>query len=160
MAATGGAAAGLAGILASHRAPAHAQGTTLHILRWNDFVPAGDEVLARQMTEASRILGAKVTLERINANDIQARVTAAVSSGAGPDIIHMLHNWAHLYEKSLVDVSDIAQAIGQAQGGYYPAAGSLQGRGNVARRPPRDHAKSRRLSQVASRRNRCLGISE
>ena len=125
MAATGAAAAGLAGVLASHRAPAHAQGTTLHVLRWNDFVPAGDEVLARQMTEASRILGAKVTLERINANDIQARVTAAVSSGAGPDIIHMLHNWAHLYEKSLVDVSDVAQAVGQAQGGYYPAAEAL-----------------------------------
>ena len=89
---TGGAVAGLADILTSRQGPAWAQGTTLHILRWNDFVPAGDEVLARQMIEAQRLFGAKITLERINANDIQARVTAAVSSGAGPDIIHMLHN--------------------------------------------------------------------
>ncbi len=28
-------------------------------------------------------------------SDIQARVTAAVSSGAGPDIMHMLHGWPH-----------------------------------------------------------------
>ena len=30
---------GLAGILESGRAPAYAQGTKLHILRWNDFIP-------------------------------------------------------------------------------------------------------------------------
>ena len=133
---TGGAAAGLAGILSSRHAPAWAQGTTLHILRWNDFVPAGDEVLARQMIEAQRLFGAKVTLERINANDIQARVTAAVSSGTGPDIIHMLHNWPHLYEKSLVDVSDVAQATAQAQGGYYAAAETLCRVGGVWRSVP------------------------
>ncbi len=31
---------GIAAILASGRAPAYAQGTTMHWLRWNDFVPA------------------------------------------------------------------------------------------------------------------------
>ena len=39
------AASGLAGILATGRAPAYAQGQKLHIVRWVDFVPAGDEVL-------------------------------------------------------------------------------------------------------------------
>ena len=38
-------AAGMAGILASHRAPVFAQANTVHILRWNDFVPAADKVL-------------------------------------------------------------------------------------------------------------------
>ena len=76
---------GIEGILAAQRAPARAQGTKLHLLRWNDFVPAADEVLAKQMPEASKALGAEVTLERINANDLQARITAAISSGSGPD---------------------------------------------------------------------------
>src|SRR5437867_11035582 len=74
------AAVGLEGILAARQAPAYAQGTKLHLLRWNDFVPAADEVLLRQMPEASKALGAEVTLERINANDLQARITAAISS--------------------------------------------------------------------------------
>jgi multiple sugar transport system substrate-binding protein len=117
----GAAAGGLAGILESHRAPAYAQGTKLHILRWNDFVPAADEVLAKQMPEASKALGAEVTLERINANDIQSRVTAAISAGTGPDVIHMLHNWTHLYASSLVDVGDVAEALGKSMGGFYPA---------------------------------------
>jgi len=72
------------------------------------------------MPEASKALGAEVTLERINANDLQARITAAISSGSGPDIIHVLKNWPHLYEKSLVDVSDVAEATGKAQGGLLP----------------------------------------
>jgi len=119
---TGAAAAsGLAGILASGRAPAYAQGTKLHILRWNDFVPAADEVLMKQMPEASKALGAEVTLERINANDLQSRITAAIQSGSGPDVIHMLHNWTHLYAKNLVDVGDVATDIGKAQGGQYAA---------------------------------------
>ena len=37
-------AAGMAGILASHRAPVFAQANQVHILRWNDFVPAADKV--------------------------------------------------------------------------------------------------------------------
>jgi multiple sugar transport system substrate-binding protein len=117
--------AGLAGILAAGRAPAWAQGSRLHLLRWVDFVPAGDEVLTRQMAEAEKALGAQITLERINANDIQARITAAISSGSGPDVFHLLHNWAHLYERSLVDVSDVTDGIGRAQGGYYQAAEEL-----------------------------------
>ena len=112
---------GLAGILESGRAPAYAQGQKLHLVRWVDFVPAGDELLKKQMPEAGKALGAEITLETINANDIQPRVTAAVSSGSGPDIFHMLHNWPQLYASSLVDVADLADATGKAQGGYYDA---------------------------------------
>src|SRR5436309_3243596 len=53
------AAGGIEGILAAGRAPAHAQGTKLHLLRWNDFVPAADEALAKLMTDANKALGAQ-----------------------------------------------------------------------------------------------------
>jgi len=134
--ASGAAAAGLAGILESGRAPAFAQGTKLHIVRWVDFVPAGDEVLKGQMGEAGKALGAEITLETINANDIQPRITAAISSGSGADIFHLLHNWAHLYEKSLVDVGDIVADIGKAQGGYYPILETLDRVNGVWRAVP------------------------
>src|SRR5215467_1607289 len=71
-------AGGLAAILASGRAPAYAQGTTLHWLRWSDFVPASDQLLRSQIVpECEKALGIKLTLETINANDIQARITSA-----------------------------------------------------------------------------------
>src|SRR2546425_13212353 len=106
---SGGAAAlaitGVEGIVAARRAPAFAQGTKLHIVRWVDFIPEADVELKRQAPEASKALGAEVTFEFINANDLQPRITAAVQSGSGADIIQMLWNWPQLYATSLVDVS-------------------------------------------------------
>jgi multiple sugar transport system substrate-binding protein len=112
---------GIAGILAAHRAPAFAQGTKLHIVRWNDFIPEADVELKRQAPEASKALGAEVTFEFINANDLQPRITAAIQSGSGADIFQMLYNWPQLYANALADVSDVAEPIGKAQGGFYDA---------------------------------------
>ena len=119
---TATATGGIAAILASGRAPAYAQTTTVHWLRWNDFVPASDEALRAMLPEAEKALGIKVNLERVNLNDLQPRFTAAVQSGAGADIIHLFNNHPHLYTSVLVDVSDVAEEIGKAQGGYYPSA--------------------------------------
>jgi multiple sugar transport system substrate-binding protein len=111
---------GMAGILASGRTPAIAQTTTLHWLRWNDFVPASDQLLRTEIAqECEKALGIKLNIETINGNDLQARATSAIQSGSGPDIICVLNNWAQLYGESLVDVSDIAEEIGKSQGGFY-----------------------------------------
>ena len=125
------AATGVAGILAEGRAPAWAQGTKLHIVRWVDFIPESDVELKRQMPEASKALGAEVVLETINANDLQPRITAAIQSGAGPDIFHMLYNWPQLYANALVDVSDLATSLAKAEGGFYdvwPASANVRGK--------------------------------
>jgi ABC-type glycerol-3-phosphate transport system substrate-binding protein len=111
---------GLAAILASGRAPAYAQGASLHWLRWADFVPASDKLLKEKIApQCEKDLGIKLNIEMINANDLQARTTAAIQSGTGPDIIMLLGTWPQLYADSVVDVSDVAEEIGKAQGGYY-----------------------------------------
>src|SRR5256884_4308547 len=120
--AAGVAATGLESIVAARRAPAFAQGTRLNILRWVDFVPACDVELKRQAGEASKALGAEVVFESINANDLQPELPASIPSGAGPDIIMMLHNWPHLYQNGLVDVTDLGEWQGKDQGGYYAQA--------------------------------------
>jgi multiple sugar transport system substrate-binding protein len=112
-------AGGLAGVLEAQRAPAYAQARKLHILQFVDFVPEGDGELRRQVAEAGKTLGAEITLETINANDLQARITATIESRSGPDIIHMLHNWSHLYQGGLTDVSDLAEWKAKDQGGFY-----------------------------------------
>jgi len=114
---------GLAGILASGHAPAYAQGATVHWLKWNDFVPAADEHLRKvAIPAAEKALGLKITLETINANDLQARTTAGIQSKSGPDLIMAFNSNAQLYSESLADVSELCEAIGPAQGGYYDIA--------------------------------------
>ena len=122
----GVATTGLAGILASHRAPVFAQANTVHILRWNDFVPAADKVLREVFVpEVAKALGVKLNVETVNANDLPARATAAIQSGSGPDIIMLLNNLPHLYSSAAVDVSALADEVGKAQGGIYDPSAKL-----------------------------------
>src|ERR1043166_4211127 len=111
---------GMAGILATGRAPAYAQGATLHWLRWNDFVPASDQLLRKEITaECQKALGIRLNIETINGNDIQARITSAVQSRSGPDIVTALNNWPQLSAESTVDGSEGGEKRGKARGGFY-----------------------------------------
>src|SRR5229473_2121211 len=111
---------GMAGILATGRAPAFAQGTTVHWLRWNDFVPASDQLLRKELLPAAeKALGIKINFETVNGNDLQPRITSAIQSGAGPDIIMLFNNHPQIYSESVVDLSDLASGVSKAEGGYY-----------------------------------------
>src|SRR5258708_32868093 len=122
---------GLAAILASGRAPAYAQGTAVHWLRWSDFVPSSDVLLKGKITEeCQKALGIKLTLETVNANDLQARITSAIQSGAGADIIMGFNNWPQLYADSVADAGDVANEIASAQGGYYEVSTKIATVGN------------------------------
>jgi multiple sugar transport system substrate-binding protein len=130
VAGTAATAGGLAGILATGRAPAYAQTSEVHWLRWNDFVPACDELLRKKLLpEAEKALGIKVKYETVNGNDLQPRITSGIQSGAGPDLIMLFNNHPHLYRASLVDMSDVAEDIAKAQGGWYKLASGNAGSG-------------------------------
>ena len=117
------ASGGLAGILASGRAPAFAEGTTLHWLKFVDFVPVSDQLLKGKLKEdCQKALGINLEVETINGDGVQARITSAIQSKSGPDILMAVNNWAQLYADSLVDVSDLAEARGKAEGGYFETA--------------------------------------
>src|SRR5271169_4408243 len=119
-------AGGLAAILASGRAPAFAQGTTLHWVRGSDYVPVSDQTLRTKINEqAQKDLGIKFNLEGVDGLTIQARVTSAIQSKSGPDILMAVNNWSQLYAESVVDVSEVAEEIGKAQGGYYETAKAI-----------------------------------
>jgi multiple sugar transport system substrate-binding protein len=116
---------GMAGILATGRAPAFAQGTTVHWIRWNDFVPASDQLLRKELLpEAEKALGIKINFETVNGNDLQPRITSAIQSGAGPDVFMLFNNHPQIYSESLVDMGDVTDGIAKAQGAYYDLAKS------------------------------------
>ena len=114
---------GLATILATGKAPAYAQGVTVHWLKWADFVPAADTFLRREaLPAAEKALGFKINLETIGLNDLQARATAGIQSKSGADIIMGFNSHPQLYAESLADVSSVTEEIGAKQGGYYDIA--------------------------------------
>ena len=109
---------GLAGILASGRAPAFAQGTTLHWLKFVDFVPVSDQLLKGKIKDAcQKALGITLNIETINGDGIQARISSAIQSKSGPDIKKAASNRGHLNAESHVDFRVNAEEVGKAQGG-------------------------------------------
>src|SRR5215472_5233024 len=114
---------GITGILASGRAPAYGQTISLQWLKFVDFVPVSDQLLRGKITEeCQKALGVKLNIETIEGNGIQPRITSAIQSSTGPDIIMAINNWPQLYGGSVADVGDVAEEIGNALGGYYETA--------------------------------------
>src|SRR5512134_1437168 len=120
---------GIPGILHAGQAPAYAKGTKLHYLMQLHFIPATDKVFMGQAAEFGKQMGVEIQVERIGQNDVPTRAAAAVEMKSGPDIIQIQNNFPHLLADGAVDVGDIAEAIGKAQGGYYdlPKANAFSG---------------------------------
>jgi multiple sugar transport system substrate-binding protein len=122
----GAALGGMAGILATGRTPAYAQQKTVHWLKWVDFVPATDQMFNKElMPQAEKDLGIKMKLETVNGNDLQPRITAAIQSGAGPDLIMSFNSYTHLYANSVVDMGALAEEVGKREGGIYKYAQAI-----------------------------------
>jgi multiple sugar transport system substrate-binding protein len=52
-------------------------------LQWLHFIPAADTLFEAQAKEFGKQAGVEIGIDRINQNDIQARVTAAIRAAPG-----------------------------------------------------------------------------
>jgi len=117
--ATGGPSTSPAPAASPAGAAASLRGSSLAFLGGTYFVPAAQEMFTKQMQQWGEQNGVKVSADYMVWTDLQAKIAATVQSGAGADVVEMWPVWPYLYKDALVDVSDIAEPMGQAQGGYY-----------------------------------------
>jgi ABC-type glycerol-3-phosphate transport system substrate-binding protein len=101
----------LAGPFLGGKAPAYAQARKLHYLQWSSFVPAADVEIHRQAGEFKKATGIDITVEMINQNDMAARITAAIESRSGADVIQMNANQPHLFAGGLADHNALVQEL-------------------------------------------------
>lgn len=102
-----------AGTLLSGKAPAVAQEKNLHVLAWSHFIKEADALMRDKLIpEFHQASGVKVQYETINANDLNARITAAVESNTGPDIFQTIWNQPHLYAAGLEDHNALGAELG------------------------------------------------
>src|SRR5215813_14810718 len=119
----GAAGASLLTMLDARRAPAQIKGTSLRILQWSHFVPAYDVWFDKFAEDWGNQVGVKVRVDRIPHLEIPSRLAAEFAAGRGHDLIYFVGTiLTGLYYKNLVDVSDIAERVGNKWGGWIPAA--------------------------------------
>jgi len=119
---TAGVAAAIAGApRVTFGAPSFPKGTKLQLLKASIFPGKLEDDETKRLAEVfKKESGVEISIESLPPNDLQARTSTHIELRTGPDIILMIHNWPHLYEDGLVDVSDVAEELGARYGGYYP----------------------------------------
>jgi multiple sugar transport system substrate-binding protein len=93
------------------KAPAYAQERKLHYLQWSSFIPAADVEIDRQAEEFKKATGIDITVEKINQNDMAARITAAIESGSGADVVQLNANQPQLFGAGLADHNALMQEL-------------------------------------------------
>ena len=116
---------------------AHAQlkitpekGAKLRVLRWKRFVQGDEDVWAANTMKFTQATGVEVRVDAEGWEDVRPKAAVAANVGSGPDIIISTMEDAHQYPEKLVDVSDVANYLGNKYGGWYPLAKDYGMHGN------------------------------
>jgi multiple sugar transport system substrate-binding protein len=127
---TAGAAAGLAGVLASRTPPLYAATRTLTMLSANHFVPASDENLRGWAKEFEKAHKCRVKIDFIAHRDTYVKVAKEQETREGHDIVFLFFSKPHLHHEDL-ETLDFMEDLGTKLGGWYDlarAAGQVEGR--------------------------------
>lgn len=96
------------------------KGAKLRFLRWGKFLDAEDQATTANIRAFTQATGVEVRIDNEWQDDIQTKAALAANIEHGPDIIWALHTTPHLFPDKLVDVTDVANYLGQKYGGWYP----------------------------------------
>jgi multiple sugar transport system substrate-binding protein len=123
---TAATAAGTAGSLLqpalAHAAPLKYEpekGATLRVLRWKRFVQGDEDQLLANTRRFTQLTGVEVRIDSENFEDLRPKAAVAANVGAGPDIIISTDEQPQLYPDKLLDVTEMADYLGQKYGGWF-----------------------------------------
>ena len=110
-----------ASVVGAKRASAAPKSLTL--LHESSFIRTYDAYFQQTLVPAyEKLTGIKIDYELASVGTLQTRVTTASETGTGADLALNFFNWPFLYDEKYVDVTDIAEAVGKQQGGWYGSA--------------------------------------
>src|ERR1700681_4211513 len=88
----------------------------LRLLRWSGFVKSDEELWNANTRKFTDATGVKVSVEYITWEDVRPKAALAANLGTGPDIVMGWYDDPHIYPQKLVDVTDLAERLGNELG--------------------------------------------
>lgn len=98
------------------------KGAKLQLLRWKRFVQSEEDAFLKLVDAFSKATGVEVTVLSESLDDVQPKASVAANVGSGPDMFWGLYSLPHLFPDQCMDVSDVADHLGQKYGGWVPSA--------------------------------------
>lgn len=115
----------------TRKASAQTGERVLKVVQWKHFVPDYDKYFDVFAKEFGDKHNAKVEVDYVGTADLPTAIAADISRGGGHDVFHLNGTGAWLYDKVLVDVSDVANRLSKEFGGWLreaPSIGVVQGK--------------------------------
>jgi len=104
-------------------------GAQLRVLRWTPFVQGDEDAWRANTKKFIDKTGIQVNTEKASWEDIRPKAAVSANIGTGPDIMLVWFDDAFQYPSKLLDVTDLANEIGSAGGGWYPGPESYGKKG-------------------------------
>jgi multiple sugar transport system substrate-binding protein len=95
------------------------RGATLKLLRWKRYVQGDEDQWMANTARFTQSTGVPVQVESIVGEELRAKGAMAASVGAGPDVVLGAPDMPHQYGDKCVDLTDVANYLGQKYGGWY-----------------------------------------
>src|SRR4051812_37935454 len=95
------------------------KGAKLRVLRWKRFVQGDEDMWVQNTKKFADLHKIEVRVDHEGWEDVRPKAAVAANVGSGPDIIISTFEDAHQYPDKLVDVSDVANYLGNKYGGWY-----------------------------------------
>ncbi|WP_207541038.1 ABC transporter substrate-binding protein [Sabulicella rubraurantiaca] len=160
-------------------------GASLRMLRPVRFVQPDEEVFRANVARFAQQHNIQVRVDFVGWEDINQQTAVTANSGAGPDLIIGFSDAPHVYQDKLIELTDVAEYLGQKYGGWKRLAeryGKRHGTNNWIGLPfgasggplvwrqsavreagfqsiPDDHANYLRLCQELKRLNKPPGFA-
>ena len=92
----------------------------MSVVHESSFIKAFDEFFVKTLgPEYEKLSGTKITYEPVSVGSMLTRLTTMAETKSGPEIGNTFLNQAHLFDQSLVDVTDVATEVGKKLGGWH-----------------------------------------
>src|SRR5262245_22918476 len=97
------------------------KGAELKLLRWKTFVQADEEQWMANTRRFTEQTGVRVLVENVNLSEIRSKAHVAATVGAGPDILMGGGDDPQLYPDKCLELTELANYLGDKYGGWYDA---------------------------------------
>lgn len=95
------------------------KGASLRVTRWSPFVPTDEAQWLANTKRFTDATGVEVRIDKESWEDIRPKAAVAANVGSGPDIMWVWFDDPQQYPDKLLDVTDLADALGAKYGGWY-----------------------------------------
>lgn len=97
-------------------------GASLKLMRWRRFIQSDEDQWNANTAKFTNLTGVEVTITNEGFEDVRPKLALAANVGTGPDLALGWMEDPHFFPDKLVELTDLAEYLGQKYGGWYDTA--------------------------------------